>query len=104
MRRRRRSAVTCAAAAAADAADAADFSRSSSVSQEEQQTSSSAAASSSSSSVSQADSRKIVFLCAVAMLLASADRTIFSLASMAIAEDLGLGMSSLGLLQSSFLW
>ena len=63
-----------------------------------------AAPASATSMPSEADSRKIVLLCAVAMLLASADRTIFSLASLAIAEDLGLGMSTLGLLQSAFLW
>ena len=38
------------------------------------------------------------------MLLASADRTIFSLASLAIADDLNLTMSSVGLLQSAFFW
>ena len=38
------------------------------------------------------------------MLLASADRTIFSLASLAIAQDLNLSMASLGTVQSAFLW
>ena len=92
--RRRRRSVTCNSGASPSvfvpAPDDSSFSSSSS--------------SSSSSSLSQADSRKIVFLCAVAMLLASADRTIFSLASMAIAEDLSLGMNTLGWLQSAFLW
>ena len=38
------------------------------------------------------------------MLLASADRTIFSLASLAIASDLNLSMTTVGILQSAFLW
>jgi ACS family sodium-dependent inorganic phosphate cotransporter len=46
-----------------------------------------------------ADEKRILWMCAGAMLLASADRTIFSLASLAISTDLGFGMSALGLLQ-----
>ena len=50
------------------------------------------------------DARRVVLLCAVTMLLASADRTIFSLGSLAIARDLSLSMSTVGLLQSAFFW
>lgn len=46
----------------------------------------------------------MVSVCALAMLLASADRTIFSLASLAIASDLNLSMTTVGILQSAFLW
>ena len=47
-----------------------------------------------------ADEKRILWMCAGAMMLASADRTVFSLASLAIATDLGFGMSALGLLQA----
>ena len=50
------------------------------------------------------DSQRVVRVCAFAMLLASADRTIFSLAALAIASDLNLPMTTVGSLQSSFLW
>ena len=50
------------------------------------------------------DAKRVVLLCAVTMLLASADRTIFSLGSLAIARDLSLSMSTVGLLQSAFFW
>jgi len=50
------------------------------------------------------DAQRIIFVCAFAMLLASADRTIFSLASLAIANDLDLTMATVGILQSAFLW
>ena len=46
----------------------------------------------------------MVRVCAFAMLLASADRTIFSQAALAIASDLNLPMTTVGSLQSSFLW
>ena len=49
------------------------------------------------------DAKRVVLLCAVTMLLASADRTIFSLGSLAIARDLSLSMSTVGLLQSRVL-
>jgi len=63
-----------------------------------------AVASRSSAVATSSESKRIVLLCAIAMLLASADRTIFSLGSLAIAADLSLNMHALGLLQSSFLW
>ena len=50
------------------------------------------------------DAQRVVLVCALAMLLASADRTIFSLASLAIASDLNLSMTTVGILQSAFLW
>ena len=50
------------------------------------------------------DAQRVVSVCALAMLLASADRTIFSLASLAIASDLSLSMTTVGVLQSAFLW
>ena len=50
------------------------------------------------------DAQRVVLVCALAMLLASADRTIFSLASLAIASDLSLSMTTVGVLQSAFLW
>lgn len=54
--------------------------------------------------VTAADTRRVLVVVALAMLLASADRTIFSLASLAIADDLNLTMSAVGLLQSAFFW
>ena len=48
--------------------------------------------------------QRVVLVCAFAMLLASADRTIFSLAALAIAADLNLNMTTVGVLQSAFLW
>ena len=42
--------------------------------------------------------------CSPAMLLASADRTIFSLAALAIASDLALSLPDLAHLQAAYLW
>ena len=50
------------------------------------------------------DARRVVLACSPAMLLASADRTIFSLAALAIASDLALSLPDLAHLQAAYLW
>lgn len=49
------------------------------------------------------DSRRVVGVAAAAMMLASADRTVFSVVQLPLASQLGLAMSDLGVLQSAFL-
>jgi ACS family sodium-dependent inorganic phosphate cotransporter len=51
-----------------------------------------------------AEARVIVLALGVAMLLASADRTIFAAAALSIKAELGMTMKDVALAQSSFLW
>jgi len=50
------------------------------------------------------DANKIILALGVAMLLASADRTIFAAAALSLKAELGMSMKELALAQSAFLW
>eukprot|EP00854_Cymbomonas_tetramitiformis_P004388 gene4388-5397_t len=47
---------------------------------------------------------RVVIICALMAMFAAADRTIFSVASLPIATDFSLSMTTVGVLQSSFLF